>query len=110
MTPLVEIHTSGELERAVDAGASVIGINTRDLKTLSVNREVFAELAHQVPRNSVLIAESGVRGPRDVLEYAREGADAVLVGESVATSAEPERAVADLVAAGSHPSLRAVRG
>jgi len=55
------------------------------------------------------VAESGVRGPHDVLEYARAGADAVLVGEALVTRGDPRGAVADLVAAGAHPALRAVR-
>ncbi len=55
------------------------------------------------------MAESGVRGPHDVLDYARSGAHAVLVGESLVTGRNPRGAVADLVAAGSHPALRAAR-
>ena len=54
----------------------------------------------------VKVAESGVRGPHDVLDYARAGADAVLVGESLVTGGDPRDAVADLVAAGAHPALR----
>ena len=52
------------------------------------------------------MAESGVRGPHDVIEYARDGADAVLVGESLVTGRDPRSAVADLVAAGAHPALK----
>ena len=55
------------------------------------------------------IAESGVRGPHDLMDYARAGADAVLVGEALVTDEAPRKSVADLVAAGAHPSLRAVR-
>ena len=54
----------------------------------------------------VKVAESGVRGPHDVLDYARSGADAVLVGESLVTGGSPRDAVADLIAAGAHPALR----
>jgi indole-3-glycerol phosphate synthase len=106
LTPLVEAHTEEEVTRAIDAGAKVIGINTRDLKTLRVDRGVFARLAPLVPKGTIKIAESGVRGPHDLLAYASAGADAVLVGESLVTGKEPRAAVADLVAAGAHPALR----
>lgn len=106
LTPLVECHTEEEVKRAVDAGARVIGINARDLRTLEVDRSAFARLAPLVPGNVVKIAESGVRGPHDVIEYARAGADAVLVGESLVMGKDPRTAVADLVAAGAHPALR----
>ncbi|MFI7588942.1 indole-3-glycerol phosphate synthase TrpC [Spongisporangium articulatum] len=107
MTALVEVHDAEELSRAVDAGARVIGVNTRNLHTLEVRREVFAELAPKIPSGIVRIAESGVRGPHDVFDYARSGAHAVLVGESLVIGKDPRSAVADLVAAGSHPALRA---
>ena len=106
LTPLVECHTAEEVGRAVDAGTDVIGINARDLRTLQVDRAVFARVAPHVPDHVVRIAESGVRGPHDVIEYARAGADAVLVGESLVTGRDPRSAVADLVAAGAHPALK----
>jgi indole-3-glycerol phosphate synthase len=106
LTPLVECHTVDEVGRAVEAGATVIGVNVRDLRTLEVDRDVFARVAPHVPEQVVCIAESGVRGPHDVIEYARAGADAVLVGESLVTGRDPRSAVADLVAAGAHPALK----
>ncbi|WP_283133539.1 indole-3-glycerol phosphate synthase TrpC [Rhizohabitans arisaemae] len=106
LVPLVEVHTEEELERAVDAGAKVIGVNARDLKTLEVDREVFARLAPRIPDGVIKIAESGVRGPHDLLAYARAGADAVLVGESLVTGKDPRAAVVDLVTAGAHPASR----
>ena len=109
MTVLVEVHDEEELERAVEAGARVIGVNARDLRTLEVDRTGFARLAPRIPAGVVRVAESGVRGPHDVLEYARSGADAVLVGESLVTGGVPRQAVADLVAAGAHPALRVSR-
>jgi indole-3-glycerol phosphate synthase len=109
MTPLVEVHDEDEVQRAVDAGARVIGINSRDLHTLDVDRATFARVAPSVPSGIFRIAESGVRGPHDVLEYARAGAHAVLVGESLVIGKDPRASVADLVAAGSHPALRAGR-
>jgi indole-3-glycerol phosphate synthase len=110
LVPLVEVHTSEELARAIDAGVTVLGINTRNLKTLEVDRSVFAKLAPKVPDGIIKIAESGVRGPHDLLAYAAAGADAVLVGESLVTGKDPRSAVADLVTAGSHPALRSDRG
>src|SRR5215217_7963274 len=109
MTVLVEVHDEQELDRAVDAGARIIGVNARDLRTLEVDRSTFARLAPRIPAGIVRVAESGVRGPHDVLEYARSGADAVLVGESLVTGGAPRQAVADLVAAGAHPALRVGR-
>jgi indole-3-glycerol phosphate synthase len=110
LVPLVEVHTDDELDRAVDAGATVIGINARNLRTLEVDRAVFSRLAPRVPEGVIKIAESGVRGPHDLLAYAAAGADAVLVGESLVTGKDPRSAVADLVTAGSHPALRSDRG
>jgi indole-3-glycerol phosphate synthase len=109
MTVLVEVHDEEELSRAVDAGARVIGVNARDLRTLQVDRATFARLAPLIPPGVVRVAESGVRGPHDVLEYARHGADAVLVGESLVTGRDPRSSVADLVAAGAHPACRSGR-
>ncbi|MBE1561365.1 indole-3-glycerol phosphate synthase [Nonomuraea africana] len=110
LTPLVEIHTEEELERAVAAGARVIGINARNLKTLEVDRDVFAKLAPKIPDGIIKIAESGVRGPHDLLAYARAGADAVLVGESLVTGKDPRKAVEALVTAGAHPATRPDHG
>jgi indole-3-glycerol phosphate synthase len=109
LVPLVEVHTDAEVVRAVEAGAKVIGVNARDLTTLDVDREVFARLAPMIPARVVKIAESGIRGPRDLFAYAAAGADAVLVGESLVTGKNPRSAVADLVTAGSHPALRGDR-
>ena len=110
LVPLVEVHTEEELDRALDAGADIIGINARNLRTLEVDRAVFGRLAPRVPGGVIKVAESGVRGPHDLLAYAAAGADAVLVGESLVTGKDPRSAVADLVTAGSHPALRSDRG
>lgn len=105
LTPLVECHTENEIDRAIVAGARVIGVNARDLTTLEVDRAVFARLAPRIPESIVKIAESGVRGPHDVFVYARAGANAVLVGETLVTGRDARSAVADLVAAGAHPAV-----
>lgn len=106
LTPLVECHTKDEVLRSVDAGARIIGVNARDLRTMEVDRGTFARVARHIPDSCVRIAESGVRGPHDLIEYARAGADAVLVGEALVTGRDPRAAVADLVTAGAHPALR----
>jgi len=109
LVPLVEVHTDAEVVRAVEAGAKVIGVNARNLTNLKVDRGMFARLAPLIPSGIVKIAESGIRGPRDLFAYAAAGADAVLVGESLVTGKDPRSAVADLVTAGSHPALRGDR-
>ncbi|MDT7627175.1 MAG: indole-3-glycerol phosphate synthase, partial [Pseudonocardiales bacterium] len=110
MTALVEVHNEEEADRALEAGASLIGVNARNLHTLEVDRSLFGRLAPGLPADVLRVAESGVRGPGDLLTYAGYGADAVLVGEGLVTSGDPRVAVTKLVAAGFHPSCsRAVR-
>ena len=110
MATLVEVHDEVEAMRAVDAGARIIGVNARDLHTLEVDRSIFGRIAPGIPDRIVKVAESGVRGPHDLIEYARAGADAVLVGESLVTGRDPRSAVNELVTAASHPALRHDRG
>jgi indole-3-glycerol phosphate synthase len=104
MTALVEVHDEAETKRALDAGATVVGINARNLKTLDVDRDTFARLAPTLPSSIVTVAESGIRGPHDLLAAAAAGADAVLIGEGLVRADSPRQAVADLVAAGAHPA------
>ncbi len=104
MTALVEVHDEDEADRALAAGARVIGVNARNLKTLEIDRTVFERIAPGLPGHVVKIAESGVRGPHDLIKYASAGADAVLVGEGLVTQKSPRDAVAELVPAGSHPA------
>jgi indole-3-glycerol phosphate synthase len=106
LTPLVEVHDAEEARRAADAGAQLVGVNNRNLKTLEVDRDTFARLAPLIPTHLVRVAESGVRGPHDVIEFARAGADVVLVGEALVTGRDPRASVADLVAAGAHPAIQ----
>ena len=107
MTALVETHDREEARRAIDAGARVVGVNARNLKTLDVDMRVFDQVVDILPSGMVKVAESGVRGPQDVLNYARSGANAVLVGEALVTSGDPRSAIGDMVAVGHHPSLDA---
>ncbi|HEX3790478.1 MAG TPA: indole-3-glycerol phosphate synthase TrpC [Pseudonocardiaceae bacterium] len=104
MGALVEVHNAEEADRALEAGAKIIGVNARNLHTLEVDRDVFGRLAPGLPFEVVKIAESGVRGPADLMAYAGYGADAVLVGEGLVTSSDPKTAVVKLVTAGSHPA------
>jgi indole-3-glycerol phosphate synthase len=106
LTPLVEVHDEEETDRALAAGATLVGVNARNLKTLEVDRDTFSRIAPRIPDDVVRVAESGVRGPRDVFEYAKQGAHVVLVGETLVTGEDPLSAVADLVAAGAHPAVR----
>ena len=103
MTALVEAHDEEEARRAVGAGAGVVGINARNLKTLSVDLATFDRVVAQVPSELIRVAESGVRGAQDVRNYANSGADVVLVGEALVTDGNPGQAIKDLVAAGQEP-------
>ncbi len=107
LVALIETHDELEVTRAVGAyeaagitGKPIIGVNARDLTTLQVDPQRFAVLRGSIPDGAVAVAESGVKTPDDVLRLAAEGADAVLVGESVATAPDPAAAVAALVQAG----------
>jgi indole-3-glycerol phosphate synthase len=98
LTVLVEVRDEAEAGRALEAGARVIGVNARDLRTLEVDRSTFARVVPHLPADVVCVAESGVRGAGDVAEYGRLGADAVLVGEALVTRGDPASAVAALAA------------
>lgn len=100
MTTLVEVHDEAEVERALAVGAPVIGINARNLKSLEVHPDTFGRLAPLIPDSVVRIAESGISGPADAARFAAEGADAVLVGESLVTQGNPMEAVRAIVAVG----------
>ena len=104
MTALVEVHDEREAERALEAGATVIGVNARNLKTLDVDPETFARVVPALPAEIIKIAESGCKGPADLLNYAAAGADAVLVGEGLVAAPDPLAALVELVTAGTHPS------
>lgn len=101
MTALVEVHDEGETQRAVDAGAVVIGVNARNLKTLEVHPETFSRLAPLIPPGTVRVAESGIAGPRDAARYAAQGADAILVGEALVTGPDPVASARAMIEAGS---------
>lgn len=85
MTPLVETHSADELERAIDLGAPLIGVNARDLTTLELDRDLFGRLVERIPDSVIKVAESAVLTPDDVRHYRSAGADAVLIGEALVT-------------------------
>ncbi|GAA5130642.1 indole-3-glycerol phosphate synthase TrpC [Alloalcanivorax gelatiniphagus] len=93
LTVLVEVHDEAETERALALGASLVGVNSRNLKTLEVDPDVFGRLAPQLPDGVVKVAESGITGVADVQRFVSEGADVVLVGEALVKDGDPEAAV-----------------
>ncbi|WP_166824570.1 indole-3-glycerol phosphate synthase TrpC [Brevibacterium limosum] len=100
MTALVETHNREELDIAAELGAELIGVNTRNLKDLSVDTDRFAPLADLAPDECTLVAESGVAGAAEVAKYADAGADLVLVGEALVTGGPPQAAVEEYTALG----------
>ncbi|MGH9232908.1 MAG: indole-3-glycerol phosphate synthase TrpC [Acidimicrobiales bacterium] len=90
---LVEVHDEAELDRALAAGAHLVGVNQRDLVTFEVDHERAARVGAAIPPTVVRVAESGVRGPDDAATLAAAGFDAVLVGELLVTSGDPAAAI-----------------
>jgi indole-3-glycerol phosphate synthase len=93
---LVEIHDEAELERAMQVGATMVGVNQRDLVTFEVDPVRAVRVAAAMPTWVVRVAESGIRGPGDAAALAAAGFDAVLVGESLVTAGHPAESVAAL--------------
>ena len=85
MGVLVETHSADEVQRAVDLGSQLIGVNARDLTTFELDRDLFASVVHRIPAGTIRIAESAVRDASDVAHYRAAGADVVLVGEALVT-------------------------
>jgi indole-3-glycerol phosphate synthase len=86
MTPLVEAHSADELDRALETGARLVGVNARDLTTFELDRDLFGRLADRIPSGVIRVAESAVTSAADVAHYRAAGADVVLVGEALVTS------------------------
>jgi indole-3-glycerol phosphate synthase len=93
---LVEVHDEPELERALDAGATLVGVNQRDLVTFEVDHQRADRMAKQIPDGVVRVAESGVRDAAEARDLAAAGYDAILVGEALVTSPDPARLIHDL--------------
>jgi len=96
---LVEVRDEAELERALAAGATMIGVNNRNLETLEIDATTCERIIPLIPRQLIAIAESGVRTLADVERYARCGADAVLVGTSLSAAADPVAATRAITSA-----------
>jgi len=107
MDALVEAHTEPELERALDAGATLVGVNNRDLDTFVTDLELSVRLAPRVPAGVTYVAESGIRTAEDVDRLGEAGVDAILVGESLMRQAELRDAAAALAG---RPRNAAARG
>jgi len=93
---LVEVHDQAETEAAVEAGAQVIGINHRDLKTFSVDLGLTERLRKLVPKEVVLVAESGIHTAADARRMREAGADAILVGEALMRAGDPAAQIREL--------------
>jgi len=97
MEPLVEVHTAPELQRALAAGARILGVNNRDLKTLDVSLQTSFELIERIPDDCIAVSESGLRSHEDLQRLRSAGFDAFLVGESLMLAPDPAAALAGLL-------------
>jgi indole-3-glycerol phosphate synthase len=98
MEPLVEIHKREELDRALEAGAKIIGVNNRDLRTLEVNVKASFDLVSAIPDECVAVCESGIRDAAEISELRAAGFDAFLIGEHLMSQADPAEALSSLLA------------
>lgn len=96
MEPLVEVHTREELERAIAAGARIIGVNNRDLRDFKVRVETSLELIEAIPEECIAVSESGLRTHGDLERLRRAGFDAFLIGEHLMTDADPAARLREL--------------
>ena len=97
VAPLVEVHDETELERAVQAGATIIGVNNRDLKTLEVDLATSFRLRAGIPAACIAVSESGIKTREDLVRIAEAGYHAVLIGERFMTAADPGAALRDIL-------------
>ncbi len=97
MDALVEVHNEAELQQALDAGASLIGVNNRDLRTFQVSLDVSLNLGKRIPRNVVAVAESGIRTADDVRKLSDAGFRGFLVGEHLMRAENPGAALSELI-------------
>jgi indole-3-glycerol phosphate synthase len=97
MDVLVEVHDGAEVDRALKIESDLIGVNNRNLKTLSVDLKTTEELAPKVPKDRLLVAESGLGSPADLARMAKVGARAFLIGESFMRKPDVEAAVREIL-------------
>jgi indole-3-glycerol phosphate synthase len=100
MASLIEVHTQSELESAMDISPRIVGVNSRNLKTLEVSASVFEELIPTIPSSVIRVAESGISTRADVAQAQKAGATAILVGESLVKSRDPISAMRELLGRG----------
>jgi indole-3-glycerol phosphate synthase len=100
MASLIEVHTQSELESAMDISPRIVGVNSRNLKTLEVSASVFEELIPAIPSSVIRVAESGISTRGDVAQAQKAGATAILVGESLVKSGDPISAMRELLGRG----------
>lgn len=100
MASLIEVHTQSELESAMDISPRIVGVNSRNLKTLEVSASVFEELIPAIPSAVIRVAESGISTRADVAQAQKAGATAILVGESLVKSGDPISAMRELLGHG----------
>ncbi|MDR0906974.1 MAG: indole-3-glycerol phosphate synthase TrpC [Oscillospiraceae bacterium] len=100
LSALVEAHTEDEVKTALDAGARIVGVNNRDLKTFTVDTATSAHLGKLIPRDVIFVSESGISTTEDVRAVADAGANAVLIGEAIMRAPDKRRFLANLRAAG----------
>ncbi len=93
---LVEAHDEIEVARALDAGATIVGINNRDLRTFKVDRDLAIRMRPRVPADRIIVAESGIRDAADVARLRAAGVDAMLVGETLMRAPDPAAALREL--------------
>jgi len=97
MEPMVEVHTSEELTRAIAAGAKIIGVNNRNLRTFEVRVETSLELIDQIPEDCIAVSESGIRSAAELAKLHAAGFDAFLVGSSLMLATDPAAALSELL-------------
>ena len=97
VAPVVEVHDQVELERAVQAGATIIGVNNRDLKTLEVDLATSFRLRAGIPANCIAVSESGIKTREDLARIAEAGYHAALIGETFMTATDPGAALRQLL-------------
>ena len=97
MQALVEVHNLQELEWAIDAGAEIIGVNNRDLRTFETSLSTTEELVTHFPNDKIIVSESGINSSEDISKLHRMGVHAALVGEAIVTQEDPGAKIRELI-------------
>ena len=97
MKSLIEVHTNDELEAAMEINPEIVGVNSRNLKTLEVDPAAFAELIPRIPSELIKVAESGISSRDEVIFAEEAGANVILVGEALVKAGDPISSMRDLL-------------